>query len=207
MPTILLPAGGSVPMTDFASLSSGVSLWLHRSDLADVIPSFISLAEERMNRALRVRAMEVTLSETEIASGSITAPSDTVGVKSLWIVGYERSPLKSQSFDFIKMRGTEGVPGYFAWQGDRFHFDGSGTVTGVLYEKIPSISSANSTNWLLTSHPSAYLHGALVQACIYLRDEPGIAFHEAAFADALSDIANTDMRDRYGSGPLQVRAR
>lgn len=193
-------------ITTYSELQSTVASWLHRSDLSAVIPDFITLAEERMNRALRVRQMEAALAETAIASGAIAVPADTVGVKTLWIVGYETAPLRSQTFDYIKSRGSEGVPACYAWQGDNFHFDGAGTVTGVLYTKIPALSASNTSNWLLSAHPSAYLRGALLEACIYLRDEAGIAFQESAFTQALADIAGVDMRDRFG-GPLQARAR
>jgi hypothetical protein len=190
----------------YSDLQTAVASYLHRSDLTAVIPDFITLAEERMNRALRVRQMEVVLAETAITDGAIAVPADTAGVKTLYIVGYESSPLLPQSYDFIVSRGSDGVPAYFAWQVDSFLFDGSGTVTGVLYEKIPALSVSNTTNWLLTAYPSAYLHGALMEACVYLRDEAGIAFFDGKFQQALGEIAGSAMRDSY-SGPLVARAR
>jgi hypothetical protein len=193
-------------LTTYAGLQTAVAQYLHRSDLGAVIPDCITLAEERMNRVLRVRQMETALADTAIADGIVATPADTLAVKTLWVVGFEKSPLLSSSFEFIKSRGAEGVPAYFAWQGDSFHFDGSGTVAGVLYAKIPALSESDTSNWLLAAHPSAYLNGTLLEAAIYLRDEAAIAFHEARFTQVLDAIAGGDMRDRF-SGPLVVRAR
>lgn len=192
-------------LSTYAALQASVAAYLHRSDLGAVIPDFISLAEERMNRTLRVRQMETALADTAIASGAVVMPSGTVGIKALWAVGSPNRPLLVAPFDVIKGAISSGEAHYFAWQGDALYFDGSGTVGGVLYAQIPALAS-NSSNWLLAAYPSAYLHGALREASIYLRDEAGIAFHDIKFQEALNEIGAADMRDRY-AGPLQVRAR
>jgi hypothetical protein len=193
-------------ITTYSELQASVAAWAHRSDLSAVIPDFITLAEERMNRDLRVRQMEVALAETAIASNVIAAPADTAGVKTLWIVGYETAPLTPQTFDFVKANGTEGVPAHWAWQGDNLYFDGSGTVTGVLYEKIPALSASNTTNWLLTAAPSLYLFGALAEAFVYVRNPEEALLWDGRFKQALAEFSGSDMRDRL-SGPLQARAR
>lgn len=193
-------------ITTYSELQASIAAWAHRSDLTSAIPDFITLAEERMNRALRVRQMETALAETAIASGAIAVPADTAGVKTLWIVGYETAPLKPQTFDFIKANGAEGVPAHWAWQGDSFHFDGAGTVTGVLYEKVPALSASNTTNWLLTASPSLYLFGALAEAFVYVRNTEEALLWDGRFTKALAEFGGADMRDRL-SGPLQARAR
>ena len=38
----------------YSELKSNIADWLNRSDLTSVIPTFISLAENRLNRQLRV---------------------------------------------------------------------------------------------------------------------------------------------------------
>lgn len=206
MPTILAPSLASAPLSDFDALCAAVANWLHRSDLALIAPSFVTLAEDRMNRMLRVRQMESGLSGAVITDGMVGAPAGTVAIKSLWVEGSPNKPLRVAPFDMIKGSAGTCEASCYAWQGDYLHFDGTGTVSGVLYERIPALSAGNATNWLLSAHPSAYLHGALREACIYLRDEAGIAFHDIKFQEALNEIGAADMRDRY-AGPLVVRAR
>jgi hypothetical protein len=191
----------------YAQLQTAVASWLHRTDLADVIPDFITLAEERLNRTLRVRQMETVLAETTIEDGNLIAePDGMVGVKTLWVPNYEGSPLKTQTYEYVVANDTETYPTHWAWVGDNLYFNGTGTVQGVYYTGIPALAEDATTNWLLTAHPSVYLRGALLEAAVYTRDPEGIAFCQAAFDAIIADIMGSNARDIY-SGPLQVRVR
>ena len=64
-------------INDYASLQSAVARWLARTDLTDSIPDFISLAEARINRDLRVRQMISTTGVTA-SSGSFNLPADFI---------------------------------------------------------------------------------------------------------------------------------
>lgn len=195
----------SLPVAqNYSGLQLSVKNWLNRSDLTALIPDFITLAEEKLNRSLRVRQMEVDLPATEIVDGAIAVPVGTVGVKTLWIANYERTPLTAQLFSFIKSRGTQGVPTQYAWQGDTFRFDGQGTVQGVLYQRIPSLSATNLTNWLLTESPSAYLCATLREAFDYVRNDQERDRWSNRLDQIISELGGSDKRDLY-SGPLQVR--
>jgi hypothetical protein len=193
-------------ITTYSELQSAVASWLHRTDLSAVIPDFITLTEERMNRALRVRQMESALATTAISSNRIAVPANTVGIKTLWVPNYEATPLKAQSYESLVALGTEGTPTAWAWQGDYFYFDGTGSVTGVLYQKIAALSNTNTSNWLLTAAPSAYLFGALAEAAAYVKNMDAAMSYEARFQKALDEISGNNGRDTI-SGPLVARAR
>jgi hypothetical protein len=193
-------------ITTYAELQTAIANWLNRSDLTAIIPDFIALAEERMNRTLRVRQMETELDATAITDNRIAVPADTAAVKTLWLPNYEATPLKTQSFESVLAKGREGMPTAYAWQGSDFYFDGSGDVQGVLYEKIPALSDSNTSNWLLAAHPSSYLFGALYEAAVYVKDvDSAIGFNQR-FTATLDEIAGGDKRDTL-SGPLVARAR
>lgn len=192
-------------ISTYSELQTAVASWLHRTDLAAIIPDFITLAEERMNRALRVRDMEAALASTAIAAGAVAVPSGTVGVKALWVPGSYPTQLRYMPYESLVERGTEGVPAYYSRQGSNFYFDGTGNVQGVLYTRIPALSNAATTNWLLTAHPSAYLFGTLAEANAYVKSEEAMVW-DARFLKALDEIAGASVRDAL-SGPLQVRAR
>ena len=51
----------------YAELKTAVANWLDRDDLTDRIPEFISLAEARMNRVLRIRLMEGKYTASTVA--------------------------------------------------------------------------------------------------------------------------------------------
>ena len=127
----------------YSELLAKVAAWLNRTDLTGVIPDFVELAEERINRHLRVRAMEVNLAATPIVDNEITLASDVLDVKTLWVPGYEGTPLKPQTLETVIANGVEGIPAIFAHKaGNVLRFDGSGSVQGVLYQRIPVLARA-----------------------------------------------------------------
>ena len=54
----------------FAQLKTATANWLDRSDLTDRIPEFITLAETRFNRNLRIRDMETVSTAISTAAGT-----------------------------------------------------------------------------------------------------------------------------------------
>jgi hypothetical protein len=185
----------------YTELLADVASWLNRTDLTTAIPGFVRLAEEKLNRILRVRSMELALAETAIADNRITLASDVLDVKTIWVPNYERTPLKPQSFESVLANGLTGIPTMYAHQGADLYFDGGGSVQGVLYQKIPALETA-STNWLSTKAPSVYLFGALIQAAMYTRGDASA--WQSMFDQAVSDLASNENRL---TGPLVARAR
>jgi hypothetical protein len=185
---------------NYSELQAQVAEWMNRSDLTSVIPSFIALAEERFNRHLRVRAMEIALEDEPIADNKVTLDGSVVDVKLLW-TGAEPRLLMSQSLEAVIAGGTTGEPTMFARQGQMLQFNGTGSVSGVLYQKIPALATASS-NWLSVQAPSAYLFGAMVEAKGYTGGDP--MPWESRLQAVLNELAGND--NRY-SGPLVARAR
>lgn len=185
----------------YTELQAQIAQWMYRSDLTAVIPTFIELAEERFNRHLRVRAMEVALPSTPIVDGRITLANDIADVKLLW-TGSEPRPLTAQSLDAVIASGQTGTPNIYARQGQVLEFNGGGSVSGVLYQKIPALSPSNATNWLSLQAPSAYLFGALVEAKIYIEADPSTM--ESRLQSILNELAGND--NRY-PGPMVARVK
>lgn len=185
----------------YAELQAQIALWTHRDDLGGVLDTFIILAEERINRKLRVRQMEAVLAETPISANLIIPADNVVDVKSLWIAGRPDDTLKPQSLETVLNNGSDGEPALYAWQGTSLRFDGGGSVEGVVYERVPALATA-STNWLADLHPSVYLFGTLSEAAQYAGDDPSV--WESRFQQALEEVAGNDQRR---SGPLVSRAR
>jgi hypothetical protein len=186
---------------NYTTLQSTIADWLHRTDLTAQIPSFIELAEEKINRALRVRQMETVLAATTITDNLITPAADIVDVKLLWPSGYPNSEIKPQSLSVVLTGDMMNTATLYAWQGLDLRFNGSGDVEGVLYRRVPSIA-ADDTTWVGDNYPSLYLYGALVQAALFTKDDP--ASWQALFDQTVNEINGNDQR-RFGS--LVARAR
>lgn len=189
----------------YADLQTSVASWLNRTDLTALIPDFIRLAEDRLQRALRVQEMEAVMTPTAIVGNTIAAPTGALAIKTIWITGYETAPLKPQSYEALLALGTSSTPTRYAWVGSTLYFDGAGEVNAITYQAIPSLA-ANSTNWLLTNYPSAYLFASLAEAWLYLRNAAEANTWDARLSRVLDEIGGNDERDTM-NGPLVAQSR
>jgi hypothetical protein len=187
----------------YAELQAQVAAWMSRDDLTAIIPAFIEITEERINRALRTRDMERVLVSTPITDNLITPAADVLDVKVLWAPGYPQTPLLPQSLESVIASTDHGTPTMYGWQGGSLYFDGGGSVQGVTYIKIPTLATAL-TSWLSVKAPSLYLFGALAEAKLYVRDEAGAQMWGARFDQLLDELNGNDQRR---SGPLVSRPR
>ena len=188
---------------NYTQLIAAVGDLMHRTDLSSSIPTFIMLAEAQLNRSLRVRQMEVDLPLTTIADNLITLPADVVDAKSLWVPGFEGSPLEPNSFDAVLASGLTGTPTMYVRKGAKGVFiNGGGDVKGVVYQEIAALSESNLSNWLLDEHPDVYLYGSLVQAAIYTKDDTSA--YDGQYAAALAGVTGASNRV---TGQMRIRAR
>ena len=182
----------------YAKLQADVADWLMRSDLTDVIPTFIVNGESRINKRIRHRLMEATDTLTFDANGVATLPSDFLEVRSLEVVsGSLRIPLEHIEPDSAEwlFKHRPSTPKYFTTVAEnvvtRPLFSGSGTLN--YYARLPALSNAEPTNWLLEKFPEVYLYGALIEGAVYLRDQPLLAHFAELFNDATQGVL-TDRR-------------
>ena len=187
---------------NYSELQTQIADWFHRSDMGTVIPSFIQLAEERFNRELRVRDMEVALASTPITGYSLALPAGVADVKTIWRTDDVNNALEPDTLEGVKSDQNDRLATRFAHQGSGLVFNGVGSIAGVLYQGIPELSSPNTTNWLLTKHPSLYLFGAMEFAAIYTKADTAV--FNAYYQTALQQVMGNEKRL---NGPLVARKR
>lgn len=192
---------------DYAGLQTAVGDFLNRADLYSQIPTFIALAEAKMNRRLRVRQM-MTNSTATISAEFELAPPDMASPISLKLstsdvldcIAPDAMAYRKNQEDF-----EPGTPDCYCVVGTSLEFspvpDTSYTAYLVYYANIPALSLSNPSNWLLTSSPDAYLYGALTQVAAggYLKGDPRASNWETLFETALEEIEGVDRRDAYGA--------
>ena len=76
------------------------------------------------------------------------------------------------------------------------------------YKKFDALSSSNTTNYILTDHPSIYLYGSLYHATNFLGgiDKVLVAKWEQMYGTALERLERNDREDQFSGSPLQVRS-
>ena len=198
----------------FAGLKTTIADYLNRDDLTAIIPTFITLAEAKLNRKLRVRQM-LKRATASVDSQYFAYPADWLQAKEFQL---NTNPIVRLEFvteaygDELKANNyvAPGKPSYYTIIGTQLEVipTPDATYTGELtyYAKIPALSDSNTSNWLLAYAPDLYLYGALTEATPYLKDDERLGTWGQLYTNSLSDIEIADQRASVSSTPL-VRAR
>ncbi|USE79483.1 hypothetical protein NDR89_23110 [Cupriavidus gilardii] len=194
---------------DYDDLKGKVGQWLKRTDLADVSGDFVMLFEARFNRNVRVRQMESSYSQA-ISDKTVALPDDW-----LEMIGKPTLNGKLQSFitrDQYKALDRS-IPvyedGYFSIFGSNLKLAADVSEGPTLefdyYAKLPSLSVANPTNWLLADGPDIYLYGSLLEAEPYLKNDPRIETWRALLQVAMTDMQDASDVAKHSGGTLEIR--
>lgn len=205
-------------ITDYSTLQSQIADHLNRTDLTDVIPTLIQLAEDKFLHDPHGRVVKLTNrgQVTIPSSGSVSLPSDLYSVESWYFAGPTYfGPIDIVSPDTIgtllSRYGTTGAPSAAALVDGTARFapapDGTYQTQMTYWRKITRLSDTNTTNWLLDEAPSGYLFAALAEASPYIKDPIQTQTWEAK-RDALLEgyRASEDNKQFGGTLRRQVRA-
>ena len=194
-------------LSNYTELQASVADFLNRSDMTSVIPDFITMAEAELNRTLRVREMSVR-TQAPIDSQYVKLPDDFLGMRNIDLLTDPVTPMtykNLQNLDVHRASDATGKPIYYSIMQNNIEFspvpDGDYTIEIVYYQKVPSLS-ANSTNWLLTDHPDAYLYGSLMHSAPYLQADERIGVWAGKYQQVIQQITTSDEKAKFsGSTP------
>jgi hypothetical protein len=198
----------------YTNLQAALASWAGRSDLTSVIPDCITMAESKMNRYLRTKDMVGHVFDFGVVNSFM--PADFGGVKSfvMNLSSTHISSVPDYALEYMpddKMASygnCTGKPKFYNVSGGRFNFsptpDSDYLATLTYYVKIAALSGSNASNWVLTSHPDAYMYGAMGEICGYLRDPVGAKTWETAMYSILDEIQGISAKDQAG-GSMAVR--
>lgn len=205
-------------ITTLTELETAVGNWLDRTDLSSRIPEFIVLFEAVANRRLRVRQMQASSTLTQTLTtdfGYVTLPTDFLEI--LRVTRVATAPLQLEWVNqdyFLTAFPTMDTPspllqinqsGIFTIEGTALRIKpiDSSQIEVAYYQKIPALSGSNeSTHWLFTAHPDAYLAGTLAEAVVFTE-----APDQAQLWMARRDAAFEEIRrlDTFNRGRSSVR--
>lgn len=176
-----------------------------RDDVAEKIPTLITLTESEARRLLRTR--ESTAMRPFTIGGDIT--SIPCGAGTIKAVRLSNPTHGYRDLDYLPPEeysalapDREGPARYYTIQNDKIYLYPGGNATGeiVFVEPFEPLSKTCATNWLLKKHPDIYLCGALKWGKAWLIDgdwdwaSPFYAAIEAANADNPRVQTNTTLR-------------
>lgn len=183
-------------LATYADLKAAIARWLRRSDLSDVIPDLIVLAEATMNREL-----ETVLQRAEQAITITAAPvGKPAGFKSSIAMRLtsgvctpilEWTPAEMSAAKAVPVV-LQGYPQRFCSIGSQFEFypvpDGSYTAQIIFEGGFTPLSDANPSNWILAGHPDAYLYGALSEGSAFAKNFDNASAWKGEFDRVIDEI-------------------
>jgi hypothetical protein len=204
-------------ISNYTELQTAVENWLARSDLTLRIPEFIALCEAKLNRILFVPKMEVRATTTVDMNSAepefISLPDDFQSMRRVRLSSVTGKPRlnfmsQTQLDDYrFSTENIAGQPIYFTIMGDEMELaptpNEGFTVEMVYRRNIPALAS-NTTNWLLTAAPDAYLYGALMESAPYIKEDERVAVWATGFATVVSDLNTLGFKNSFDAGPTSI---
>ena len=190
----------------FTELKSNIADWLNRTDLTSVIPTFIQLAEARLNRQLRT-TNQYTRADISTSDQYLSMPSDFLEMRHIRITSPKERDLVEIAAHQINEYTDSNFIASLADSYPRYYVYGNAlriiptpaqsiTYEMFYYAKVPALSASNASNWVSTSHPDAYLYYSLLQASPYLGEDERIAIWQSQAERAVAEIQAADDRRR-----------
>jgi hypothetical protein len=206
-------------LTTFKGLCEAVADYLGREDLTERIPTFIRLAEQRMNRELRLRVME-RRAETEVQAGQAAVPLPWRREAGNWDVFMEMRDLVWQSADGVSRTLTycppddyaetrvAGLPRQYTIIGrDLFLLPASvaaGKLMLTYYAEIPPLGDSQPDNAVLLTAPDLYLYATLLESVAFTRGSVPAKEWAEFYAGAKNKLDAAEQRARFTSN-LRMR--
>lgn len=199
----------------FSELQASIADFLLRDDLTAAIPSFIRLAEASIDRDLRHWRQEKR-SVAQLDAQYSAIPADYLRPIRLQITDAptgEVAPISNSQM--LQLRGDRndrvGRPTHYTLTAGSLELYPTPDITYnaslVYYGRIAALSNTNTTNWLLTEAPDAYLYGALMHSAPYLKDDARVTVWGSLYAAAIQALNVTSDDAKFGGTGLVMKAK
>lgn len=189
-------------LATYSDLQTAVSNWTHRSDLTAQIVDFITLAEIRVSRDLRISPLIANASVT-VGAAADTGPLPTgfLGMVDVKIAssGAELKYITPDTLARAQANANgQTVPNQFTIIGTAVRVSPTWTAGGNLscnyFKKEVVLSGSNATNWYITNAPDMLLYACLLEAAPYMKAEDADVAKWKAYYENSRDRLN----DQYG---------
>ena len=203
-------------LDSFATFKTSIANWLDRTDLTTRIPDFITLAEGRIGRDLRVREME-TRSQMETVGNQeyYGLPPQFAQARSLKVIvgslDYDMEYRTPESMDLLntdRFAGGTNIPRFYSVVADELRIlakpSGAWPIEIVYYKKPDPLSTTQTSNRVFENYPDVYLYATLIEGATYLKDIEAAQGWGLLYGKAIEASQSADDRDRHSGGALHV---
>jgi len=202
-------------ISTYDELDTAVSKWSHnRSDILELIPDFITLAEHEIYSNGDEQLNIKTIEKTSTATLNGTLPSQTrflalpdgfLSDRDFTLIdGNQRIKQIYKTPIQLSVNTSTGRPTHYTIT-NQIEFNiiaDKDYIIELKYLATPTpINSSNQTNEVLTNDPNIYLYGALAQVYMFSEEQEEMAKWYAKFIDAIRGANNRANRGRYSVSP------
>ncbi len=197
----------------YSDLQTSIGNYLARSDLTSQIPDFITFAENRLRRELRIRQMLKSVTTATVKDdATVELPSDFLEVRDFVVVTNPLTPLSYSSPSVLSNDPRAlwvGVPRSYTILANDFQLspipDAVYTVKMLYFAAPAYLSSSNTTNVFLTTAPDALLYASLIEAEPYLMNDARINTWGTMYDRAIGSLTKSDEQGQYSGVPLAMK--
>ena len=199
-------------LATYSDLKTTIANYLARSDLTSQIPDFITLAENRLRRELRIRQMlKLVTASTTGNDATLSLPSDFLELRDLHIDSNPDQALEYYNPNIFfrnAMTKVLGVPKKYTILASELQFapipDGVYTMEMLYYAAPVYLSDSNPSNAFLANCPDALIYASLGEAEPYLMNDERLATWAALYQRAIDSLTAADDRGEYSAVPLTM---
>lgn len=197
-------------LESYADLKSSIVDWMFdRPDLATFAGDFITLCEADLNRVVRGRKQITVASLTLDGDSKADLPDDYLEFRNVTALTNPRRRLSAVApgtRDDVYPFRQAGYPSVFSIDGDTLMVLPKTTAEIELeyFAKIPALSDANSSNWLLDKFPNIYLYGSLKHACLFIGNNERAASFGSMFNGLLEALIREEKGAMWARGNARV---
>jgi hypothetical protein len=192
----------------YSGIIEAVERWLDRDDLNNLVPDFITLAEKRINRALRSIDME-SIATTPLIDGQLAyeLPCDYVAARNIYVDSLEVN-LNYLTPDVMSTIDKALPIGYYTIKDGHIYLNNGATGNLVVeyYKAYPALSTTNQSNWLTANAPDLLLYGSLLEAEAYMVEDERIPVWTQAFYKGIEDINDASIEGRHSGDAMAIRS-
>jgi len=199
-------------ITTYAELKTEIENWVDDASITSYVADFVSLAEKRIKRKVRLREMVARSTAAMPTSDRYLAlPSDFVAVKQVQLNTTDLRTLEYVPEDTINLHytSTAGEPFYYTITGTEFQFEkipDSAYTVEITYYQLSALSDSNTTNEIFPEFSELYLHASLVQAFLFVDETDRADYHEKLYKMYLKEAIEHDEMAKSTEGSLVRRA-
>jgi hypothetical protein len=194
----------------YSTLTQDLKDWMENdgTEFSDETDNFIGLAEQRIVRDIDPQAFTTSAySSFNVDDRFITKPTDALIIRHILYLDSDskRNFLEKKTDEFIydywPTSATTGTPKYWTDYNDTELLvaptpSAALTIEMSYVQRLDTLSSSNTTNWLTINSQELLLFGSLMEACTFTKSREDLQIYSQRYKAAVDSINNQTRRRR-----------